>query len=125
MKKVLLLVIFMFVNLGFSQDSLKVAKDDWNYVKQTTLEIDSALTECESLNDLYGDRMSEFQLEVSDLRRANTLADSIIVQKDIQLVKRREQVTLLDEALRKQRVEIWAYRIGLTIIAIAGVLVGI
>lgn len=125
MKKVLLLVIFMFVNLGFSQDSLKVAKDDWNYVKQTTLEIDSALTECESLNDLYGDRMSEFQLEVSDLRRANTLADSIIVQKDIQLVKRREQVTLLDEALRKQRVEIWAYRIGLTIIAIAGVLAGI
>ena len=121
-KKVLLIIIstFLFVSFGFTQDSLKVAKDDWKYIKETTMELDSALIECEKLGKLYESRMTEFQMEIYNLRLANQVADTIITKKDLQLTKRKEQVNLLNMELKKKKFEIWMYRSGGVLLIVFG-----
>ena len=73
---VILTFLLLYMRIGFAQDSLMIAKEDWNYIKTTTLELDSALTECNELNKLYEGRMSEFQLQVYSLLLSAFLLDN-------------------------------------------------
>ena len=117
-----LLSVILITSIAFSQDSLKIASDDWNHIRTTALELDSSLTDCEELNNLYENRMTEFQMQLRSLDLANQAADTIIVKKDMQLEKRKEQVAILNAELNKKRLEIWMYRGGGIILIVAGLL---
>ena len=126
---VMLIVLFLFVEVGFSQkndkDFIKVQRADWEFVQNTYKETDSALVECNILNELYEQRMSEFQAETFDLRQANSLCDSIVVNKDKQLELRQAQVRIINAELKKMKFEVWVWR-GVGILAlIAGVAIAL
>lgn len=109
---IFLSAIFM-MSVAFAQSPdewIKVKKEDWNTLKETYMEIDTALTECENLNEKYEERINLFRFQVDALTKANLMADSIKADKDLQLEKRKEQVDILNNALNKKRVEIWVYR---------------
>ena len=114
------ILVLMFVGMGISQ-TIKVKKADWDFVTQTAVELDSALTECQTLDSLNTLRITEFNGQVKALILANHFADSIISKKNQQLKFRREQVGILNDSLRKKRFEIWMYRAGGSVIIIAGV----
>ena len=66
--------------------------------------------------------MSLFQSEVYDLRMGNILCDSIVVAKDSQLDMRKQQIDLLNQKIKKQKVELWLTRGGGVILVIVAVL---
>ena len=123
MKTLVILFMAIFItSVGFAQDSLKVAKEDWKFIQETTQELEQALDDCDTLNILYERRMSLFQSEVFDLRQANILCDSIKVAKDLQLELRKKQIALLNKKIKKQNLELWITRSGGFILVIATVL---
>jgi len=120
---IFILTILMTSSIVFAQDdSLKVAKEDWNYIQETTKELEQALDDCDTLNTMYEQRMSLFQMEVSDLTQANMLCDSIVTKKDEQLEMRKEQIALLNRKIQKQNLELWVTRGGGLILVVAAVL---
>jgi len=127
MKKLIItFLILLFAGTGFAQNDkwIRVEKQDWEFVKNTAMELDSALTECQELDSLKTLRIFEYSQEVEALRLMNQTADSIMVMKDLQLEKRQEQVDILNASLRKKKFEIWMYRTGgIALIIIGGILI--
>jgi len=122
MKKFIFLVLLLFLSVNlFAQDSIKVAREDWEFLKHTYTEVDSELSNCEYLNNLYEQRCSLFQSEVYELQRANQLADSIMAKKDIQLEFRKEQLAVVNKQLKDKDIEIWIYRIATSLLIITTV----
>jgi hypothetical protein len=123
MKKFVILFMTIFImSTAFAQDSIKVAKDDWKFIQETTQELEKALDDCDTLNVMYEKRVSLFQSEVGDLRQANILCDSIKTAKDEQLEMRKEQIALLNQKIKKQNLELWVTRGGGLILVVAAVL---
>ena len=117
---VILLLSFLFFGIGTAQDStVNVDIKDWKYMRETFFMMDSALTNCKNLNQLYEKRIDEYRIEVTNLRTAGVKAVEIIKYKDEQLEKRKEQVRLLNIALEKKNTELWLYR-GAGTIALIG-----
>lgn len=114
--------IILIGSLAFAQDSIKVDLDDWKFIQKTTQELETALDDCDTLNVMYENRMSLFQMEVSDLEQANLLCDSLVVGKDQQLGWRQDQIDLLNRKIQKQKVELWVTRGGGLLLVVAAVL---
>ena len=119
---VILAFLLLFIGMGNIQDSIKVDLDDWKFIQKTTQELETALDDCDTLNVMYENRMSLFQMEVSDLTQANTLCDSIVGGKDAQLNWRQEQIDLLNKKIQKQKLELWVTRGGGLLLVVAAVL---
>ncbi len=107
-----IIMLLLIVGMANSQEFIKVEKQDWEFLKQTTLQMDSSLTQCKNLKGALAKRIDLFNKEVESLKSASLLADSIITQKDKQLKLRREQVILLNNEIRKKKLEVWLYRGG-------------
>jgi len=120
---IILLFILLCTRIGVGQDSIKVASDDWNYIKTTYLEVDSALTESQELNKLYEKRTKEYALQVKSLKLANQAADTIISKKNQQLEKRKEQVSILNNELRKKKIENYILKGSTGVLIIAVILI--
>ena len=119
---VMLMSFFIVASSVYAQDSVKVSKEDWQFIKQTVKELDSAYVECQDLNKLYELRVIEFRGEVESLKLANQIADTIMVLKDKQLENREKQVGILNAALDRKRVEAWIYRGGGLVLIVVGTL---
>ena len=121
-----LLIIFIstivIASSAFAQDSITVDLDDWKFIQNTTQELDSALAECDTLSVMYEQRMSLFQMQVSDLEQASVICDSITTAKDAQLEMRKEQIALLNHKINKQKMEIWMERGGGLLLIVAALL---
>lgn len=117
---VILLSAILLTGVSFGQDdSLKVSVEDWEFVKKTYQETDSARVEAESLNKLYENRMTLFQMQVADLEHANSLCDTIVVKKDKQLELRQQQIEIINAQLKRYKFEVWIWR-GVGVLAIIG-----
>ncbi len=122
---VILFSAILIMSSAIAQDSLRVSVEEWKFIEKTYLETDSALVDCESLNKLYENRMTLFQMQVADLENANNLCDTLLVKKDKQLELRQEQVALINAQLKKMKFEIWIWR-GIGILAlVAGVAIAL
>ena len=74
MKVLLILLSAILFTTGFAQNNdrwIRVEKDDWEFVKNTAMELDSALTECQEMDSLKTERIDIFRMEVNTLRLAN------------------------------------------------------
>lgn len=120
--KLFIVILFMATSI-FSQDYIRVEKTDWEFMKKTYNETDSALTECDSLNSLYEQRINEYGLQVQSLEYANEIIDDILADKNKQLDLREEQISILNTALNKKKTEIWIYRGATAAVVIAGLLI--
>ena len=107
---------------AFAQDSIKVDLDDWKFIQKTTQELETALDDCDTLNVMYENRMSLFQMQVAELEQSNIMCDSIFVAKDKQLEMRKEQISLLNYKIQKQELELIVTRTGGIIIAVVAIL---
>ena len=117
---VILFMTIFIMSAAFAQDSLIVSIEDWKFIQETTQELEQALDDCDTLNVLYEKRMSLFQSEVYDLRMGNILCDSIVVAKDSQLEMRKQQIDLLNQKIKKQKVELWLTRgTGIIVVIVA------
>jgi len=116
--------LLLFMGMGFSQITVPVDIDDWNLIRETALQTDSSLAACQELNILYEKRVEVFTKEVLVLRDANQLADSIIVNKNLQLDKSKEQVKIMEKEVKKKKLEIWLYRGGIVATALVFLLFG-
>lgn len=114
MKIIIKVIIMLLLIVGMvnSQEFIKVEKQDWEFLKQTTLEMDSSLTQCKKLNGAFARRIDLFDKEVESLKNASYVADSLMIQKDKQLRLRRKQVSLLNNEIRKNKLKVWLYRGG-------------
>ena len=122
---VIFLFLLLFVGISNAQDdSLKVAVEDWNFIQETTKELETALDDCDTLNVMYEKRISLFQSEVSNLRMANLTCDTMLTKREEQLAMRKEQIDLLNRKIQKQKIELWATRsVGTIAIIVAAVLI--
>jgi len=123
MKKfVILFMTILITTSAFAQDSIKVDLDDWKFIQKTTQELETALDDCDTLNVMYENRMSLFQMQVAELEQSNIMCDSIFVAKDKQLEMRKDQITLLNHKIQKQELELIVTRTGGIIIAVVAIL---
>jgi len=123
MKKfVILFMTILITTSAFAQDSIKVDLDDWKFIQKTTQELETALDDCDTLNVMYENRMSLFQMQVAELEQSNIMCDSIFVAKDKQLEMRKEQISLLNYKIQKQELELIVTRTGGIIIAVVAIL---
>lgn len=124
MKKYIIIVLFICIPLlSFTQDSVKVAKEDLEYVQGTIDTLEKNLDVCK---DTFIDCMEALDLakeEIDTLRNVIIQDSSIIESKDQQLEKRQEQTGILKKELKKKKIEVWAWR-GVCLIVIVASLFG-
>jgi len=113
-------IILMLTTLSMAQSSVIIPIEEWTVVKETVLALDSSLTECTDLNKLYESRITEFQGEITSLRYVNLLVDSIIVEKNLQLDKKQQQVKIMKREVKKKKLEIWLWRGAVVVMLIIG-----
>lgn len=124
MKRIIFILLF-FIGSIYSQDSIKVAMSDWIFVQNTCNEIESSLTSCQKLNDLYDKLTKINRMEILDLRQSLEIGSEIILKREQQLDMRQDQIRILKDEMKNKNIEIWIHRIGSGLILLLSVAIAI